>query len=111
MTTQPHTIEQRKRVYIAPEVVLQYLITDTEALDTLIMCTSAEIVLYATDRDVYEALGSVKPYDQFKLNKLTKFFEVVEILRAHKDILTEKRVEELRKLALTNKDKQETNIR
>ena len=111
MVTATHGMEQRKRVYLTPEAILRYLITDNEALDTLIMCTSAEVDIYTTDRDVYEALGSIRPYDTFKLNKLTKLFEVVEVLKARKGILTDKRVDDVRKLALMKEDKQGTNIR
>jgi hypothetical protein len=50
-------------------------------------------------------LGSIKPYDNFKLNKLAKFFEAVSVGSTQKNILTEKRVEELRELALKNNNK------
>jgi hypothetical protein len=66
------------------------------------LCKGSEYDFITTDHAVYEALGAVKPNDDFKLNKLTKFFEVVKVVsyanvfRKEKPILTEKRVEDLR---------------
>lgn len=96
---------QRKKMMIRPEAILRYLITDDDKMDTLIMCRGEQLNLITTDHYMYEAMGSVKDYDNFKLNKLVKFFQVVET-QSHgrkKEILKEDRVEELRKLALHEK--------
>jgi len=98
--TMRNGFEQKKRVYLTAEAILRYLITDDDILGTLIMCKAGEFELHTTDKDVYEALGSVRPNDAFKLNKLTKFFEGVTIQKAAKTILTEARVDTLRKIAL-----------
>ncbi|MBW2991871.1 hypothetical protein KY345_01500 [Candidatus Woesearchaeota archaeon] len=95
-----------KKMMIKPEAILRYLISDDDKMDTLIMCQGEQLNLITTDYYLYEAMGSVKPYDEFKLNKLVKFFQVVEI-QSHgrkKNILKEERVEELRKLALKEKN-------
>lgn len=106
MTTSQDGFVQKKRVYLAPEAILRYPITEDDALNTLIMCKAGEVDLSTSDRDVYEALGSIKPYDTFKLNKLTKLFEGVEVFKGRKVVLTEARVDALRKLALTQQNKQ-----
>ena len=94
---------------VTVEQILKYLITDTEVIDTKIMCKGPGINLVALDKDVYEALGSVKKYDKFNLNKLTKFFENVDVISFKertgkgKNVLTFERVDEIRKLALNKK--------
>ena len=95
-----------QKSYLKPEIILRYLITENDEINTLIMCKSSEVGLVVTDYDLYEALGSVKPYDNFKLNKLTKLLEVAELISKGLDkknkVLKEERVEELRALALKN---------
>jgi hypothetical protein len=94
--------EKQKRMIIKPEAILRYLITEDDKMDTLIMCKGEQLNLITTDYSLYEAMGSVMQYDNFKLNKLVKFFQVVDIQSCgrKKEILKEERVEELRKLAL-----------
>ena len=83
------------------ELILKYLIGNDDKSDTLIMCKSSEISLVTTDQALYEALGSIKQYDDFKLNKLVKLLEVVKVQSiGGKSILKEEKVEELRKKAL-----------
>lgn len=97
----------KKKAFLAPEAILRYLVTDNDELETLIMCKSSEINLVTSDFALYEAMGSIKSYDDFKLNKLVKLFEVIELAKDKnpKKILKEERVEELRKLALKEDDK------
>jgi hypothetical protein len=96
----------KQKMFLQPETIVRYLIMDDDDTDTLILCKSSEVDLVTTDKDLYEALGSVKPYDDFKFNKLRKLFEVTEIMSfkemegKQKPILKEERVEEIRKLAL-----------
>jgi len=99
---------QKHKMRLSSEAILRYLIGNDDELDTLIMCKSSEIELVTYDLNVYEALASVKPYDNFRLNKLAKLFEVVDVQSYkertgnNKPILVDARVEELRKLALKN---------
>jgi len=100
--------KQKQRIELDSATILRYLIGNDEEIDTLIMCKSSEIELVTTDFNVYEALASIKQYDEFKLNKLAKFFEAVEIksykeLKGEKPILKDERVEELRRNALKKK--------
>ena len=81
--------------------VLRYLIGDDEKLDTLIICNPHKQRFVTTDQELYHALGSIKEYDDFRLNKLVKFIEMVFVRTvAKKQILTEKIVEQLREDAL-----------
>ena len=97
-------IKQKK--YVTSEAILRYLIGEDDKIKTLIICESSEVEILTSDFEIYEALGSIKPYDSFKLNKLTKLFEVVKIvsyeetMHKQKSILTDARVEELREKAL-----------
>jgi hypothetical protein len=98
-------MDNKQKFLLKPEAILRFLITDNDQLDTLVLCKSSEVELITTDQSVYEALASVKENDSFKLNKLAKLFEVVDIesakrLGQKRNILTHERVEELRKLAL-----------
>lgn len=95
--------QQQKR-HISSTEVLRYLITEDEHLENLIIFRSTEIPLTTTDQEVYEALCSIKPYDQFKINKLVKLLETTEIQPVAKHILKDEHVEELRKLALAKKE-------
>ncbi len=103
-------MEQKQKFFVKSETILKYLITDDDETDTLITCKSSEINLVSSDYDVHKALASVKEDDSFNLNKLKKFFEVVEIvsyaqtMRRLKPILKEAEVEQIRKLALGGKE-------
>src|SRR3989338_7002045 len=96
----------KQKKYVTSEAILRYLIGEDDKIETLIMCESSEVEILTSDFEIYEALGSIKPYDSFKLNKLTKLFEVVKIvsyeetMHKQKSILTDARVEELREKAL-----------
>ncbi len=85
---------------MTPEAILKYFLGASDDIDTLIMCKSSEVTLKTTDANLYEALGSVMPYDNFMNNKLVKLLEVVDIEHAEKKILTHERVDELRAVAL-----------
>ncbi len=99
----------RKKLFLASDIILKFLITDDDATDTLILCKNTMFHFTTTDFCVYEALASIKTYDDFKLNKLAKFFEVVQIVSyqnvngREKPLLTHERVDELRKIALSNR--------
>ena len=100
----------KQKVYLKPEMILRFLITSNDQMETLILCKSSEIDLITTDFNLYEAIASIKTDDAFKLNKLGKLFEVVDIhsfrekTNSIKPVLTDKRVDEIRKLALGGKN-------
>ena len=103
---------QKKQITLNSSVILSYLVGNDEKIDTMIICKNNDVELITTDKEVYEALGSIKKYDSFKLNKLTKFFENVEIesfksiTGKSKPVLTFQKLEELRKNAIKNKNNQ-----
>jgi len=104
--TNKQVMKRKEQLYLKPEMVLRYLITEDEALNTLILCKSSEYHITTSDANMYQALGSIKSEDIFKLNKLVKFLEVVHVFSTvhagrNKLVLKENRVAELRKLALT----------
>lgn len=93
---------QKQKIVLDSATILKYLIGKDEKIDTLIMCKNSEIDLITMDFNVYEAIGSVNEKDDFRLNKLAKFFEAVDIVsyrarKGEKPVLTDKKVEELRK--------------
>jgi hypothetical protein len=83
--------------------ILRYLIGGDEKMETLIICNPYRQRFITTDQEVYHALGSVKEYDEFRLNKLAKLFEVVSMRTvARKKLLTDEIVDKLRADALSN---------
>jgi hypothetical protein len=96
--------KQRQRIFLSSTTLLKYFLNTDDYIDTLITCRGTELELVTHDYNLYEALGSLKPYDNFNLNKLIKLLEVVRITpyenKEGKSILTDKRIEELRKEAL-----------
>ena len=89
--------------YIDSSMLLKYLIGADDKLDTIIICNPDRLRFVTNDQDIYHALGSVKEYDSFRLNKLAKFFEVVSIRTvAKKELLTDDIVGKLRAAALKN---------
>lgn len=101
---------QKQKLYLKAGAILKYFLGTSNRIETIILCRNNEIDLVTTDQDLYEALGSLKDYDNFNQRKLVKFLEVVEIgsLKRVKGnertILTHERVEELRNLALKKDD-------
>jgi len=99
-------MESRQTLMLKPELILRYLISEDDKTDTLIMCNTSDINLITTDQNIYQALCCINKEDNFNLNKLKKLFEVADVhsfkekFGKEKIIVTDKRVEELRKLAL-----------
>lgn len=97
---------QKQRMYLNTETILKFFLGTDDTVDTLIKCKSSEIDLMTSDYELYEALGSLKDYDGFKLNKLIKFLEVVDVVSYRKNkyqekpILKEEKIDQLRKAAL-----------
>ncbi|MFH1181775.1 MAG: hypothetical protein V1702_02355 [Candidatus Woesearchaeota archaeon] len=92
-----------KVTFLSAEDILKYFLGSDDRIDTLIKCKTEGDNIITTDSELYEALGSIQGYDNFKLPALVKFFESVEVNPAQKNILTHERVEELRKLALSGR--------
>ena len=98
-------VSNRSMLLKASAIVKYFLGTDDE-IDTLITCKPSNVELSCYDQSLYEALGSLTDYDDFNFRKLVKFLESVDIvsfkrqLRKPRPLLTDKRVEELRKDAL-----------
>ena len=101
---------QKQKLYLKAGAILKYFLGTSDKIETIILCRNNEIDLVTTDQDLYEALGSIKDYDNFNQRKLVKFLEVVEIgslkrvKGKERTILSHERVEELRKLALKKDD-------
>jgi hypothetical protein len=97
-TRRPNSLSE---LFLDSGKILRYLIGGDEKLETLIICNPEGLRFMTTDQEVYHALGSVKDYDAFRLNKLAKFFEAVSIRTvAKKKLLTDDVVEKLREEAL-----------
>ena len=99
---------QKQTIYLNSSSVLKYLLGANEYLTELITARGTEFNITTTDFEIYEALGSLKPYDDFKINRLVKLFEVVDVKSSkdagdEKSILKHERVDQLRKSALQNK--------
>ena len=99
--------------FINADVILRFLIEEDTEIDTMIIYKPSKR-LVTSDYAIYEALASIKPYDNVNLNKLKKIFEVVDVVsyreefNKDKPLLKEQRVEQIRKSAL-NKGKGDTN--
>ncbi len=101
----------KQQLILKGENILRYLVTEDEELNRLIIFKPGHIELITDDLSLYEALGSLQECDNFPKNKLTKLLEVVHVssfqerTKKEKPILTEERVEELRKMALQEKSR------
>ncbi len=95
-----------KSAMLNAEAILSYFLGTDDKIDTLIKCKPGDIGLVCLDQSLYEAIGSIKDYDEFNFRKLVKFVESVDIVsykenfRKPRPLLTDARVEELRKRAL-----------
>lgn len=96
----------KKQIGLNSEAILRFLMGSDEKIETMVMCKDPNVDLVTNDNEIYNALGSLRPYDSFKLNRLTKFFENVDV-RSFKDttgsekpILTFEKADALRQSAL-----------
>jgi hypothetical protein len=104
-------MRRERRKLLKASAILRYFIGGDDQLETLIMCKPSDIGLFCYDQSLYEALGSLRDYDEFDFRKLVKFIESVDVIsyKAHfrmneRPILTEGRVEVLRSKALRGSD-------
>ena len=110
-TNLPNTGKQK--MYLKAEALLRYLIGKDDKLDTLIMCKGGQVDLMTSDQSLYEALGSIQGEDDFKLSRLVKMMEVVDVvsyvtgMKEERKILKNERVDELRKLLAVHAQKRQ----
>lgn len=96
----------KPKIHLSAAAILRYLIGDDERTNDMIMLGVGGKDLMTTDKELYEALGSVAKYDTFKPTKLGKLFEMVDVYpyrdltHSPKPVLTFEKVEEIRKEAL-----------
>ena len=107
--------QRKQRIFLNSETLLKYFLGVDDYIDTLITCRGTQFDLRTCDYYLYEALGSLKEYDDFKLNKLVKLLEVVTVMpfeeckKREKPILTHERVKELRQKVLSGLNKKIKN--
>lgn len=98
-------VTAKKNMLLKASAILKYLLDTDDKIDTLISCKPSGFEIMCYDQSLYEALGSIKDSDQFNFRKLVKFIESVDIisykknLHRQKPVLTDKRVDQLRKEA------------
>lgn len=106
MNTNPNRTMSSKSMMLKASAILKYLLQSDEQIDTLITCKPSNVELICYDQSLYEALGSLKEYDNFNSRRLVKFIESVDIIsfkknmRQQRPVLTDERVEKLRSEAL-----------
>ena len=101
--------KEENAYFLNADVILKFLIQEDKNLDTIIIYNPTK-KLVTTDYAIYEALASIQTCDNFDINKLKKFFEVVEVdsysrnFNKEKPLLTNERVDNIRKSALEKGD-------
>ena len=102
-------LKKERVAMLKPHLILRYLASDDDKVDTLIMCNPDNYLLRAYDKDVYEALACLHDDEFSGMSKLRKFFEVVDIVSyrgsagAMKPVMTEGRMQQIRNFALKKK--------
>jgi len=101
--TNNQTFPQQK-IFLNAPLIVRYLIGNDPKLDDFIIL--GQKAMMTTDKELYEALGSLTKYDNFKITKLAKLMEVAdvyphrELTKTNKDVLTFEKMELIRKEAL-----------
>ncbi len=95
-----------QKIFLNAPTILRYLVGEDAQLNDLIILGTKPMM--TTDKELYEAIGSLAKYDAFAPTKLSKLFEVVDVYphrdltRSQKPLLTFEKVEAIRKEALKN---------
>ncbi len=95
----------KQKIYLRSGAILKFLLGSGK-MEDLILCKSSEYDFVTSDQDLYEALGSLKEYDDFNQRKIVKLLEVADVVpyrnvsSQKRKILTHERVEAIRKIAL-----------
>ncbi|HLC19616.1 MAG TPA: hypothetical protein VJK72_01770 [Candidatus Nanoarchaeia archaeon] len=103
-------------IVLTSDMILKYLLGTDEKIETAILCKPENTEIVSTDLALYEAIGSMKQYDNVQLNKLTKLLESAHIFShkqqtgSEKPILKEERVEQLRKIALDKQSNKKSKL-
>ncbi len=111
----PQGSAPKAKIHLNAPTILRFLIGDDELVNDLIILGIKEKDLMTTDKDLYEALGSITKYDSFRPTKLAKFFEMVDVYpfrdmaRQQKPVLTFEKVEGIRKEALRKNEEAQKN--
>jgi hypothetical protein len=93
-----------QKIFLNAQTILRFLIGEDQQLNDMIILNKQPLM--TTDKELYEALGSITKYDALKPTKLSKLFEVVDVYphrdltHTEKPLLTFERVEAIRKGAL-----------
>lgn len=93
-------MQQQERKTLPTQQILEYFLQENSDTERQILGSRN---LITTDHSLYEALGSIYESDGFNWRKIVKFLEAVKVVsfenvtQRKKPILTQKRVEELRK--------------
>ncbi len=93
-----------QKIFLNAPTILRFLIGEDAQLSDLIILGKKPMM--TTDKELYEAVGSLAKYDSFAPTKLSKLFEVVDVYphrdlaRTEKPLLTFEKVEAIRKEAL-----------
>ena len=90
----------KQQVPLDVVALMKYFLGSDARIETGILCPPGHIQFVTTDAALYQAVGSLKPYDNVPLNKITKLLEVTLIAPEPKRTLTHERVDKLRAMAL-----------
>ncbi len=96
----------KPKIHLSAPLILRYLIGEDEKVNDMVVLGVEGKDLVTTDKEMYEALGSVAKYDVFKPIRLAKLFEMVDVYpyrdltHKQKPVLTFEKVEEIREAAL-----------
>ena len=100
----------KPKIHLNSATILRYLIADDEKVNDMIVLGVEGKDFMTTDKEIYEAIGSLANYDQFKPIKLAKLFEMVDVYpyrdltHQGKPVLTHEKVETIRNEALKTKE-------
>jgi len=101
----------KPKIHLNSATILRYLIADDEKVNDMIVLGVEGKDFMTTDKEIYEAIGSLANYDQFKPIKLAKLFEMVDVYpyrdltHQRKPVLTHEKVEAIRLEALKKTQK------
>jgi hypothetical protein len=93
--------QSQRDIMLKAEAIYRFIKGD-DKIETLVMSPPEDVSLFAYDASIYEAMGSLVKEERQSINKMVKFFEVVNVLsyeknfKRKKPILTNKRVDEIR---------------
>jgi len=89
-----------RQVPLDAVTILKYLIGTDTHIETAILCAPSNLRFITSDAALYQAIGSLKDYDNVHTHKIAKLLESTIVVPQPKWPLTHERVEELRSLAL-----------